>query len=1474
MSCDLKQTTITNLTKVFMRDLRGSGLSHDELKAKASSDAVAIVEARYANEVEEFAAEADARAALPGGVVLELNAEKPTVYSPRSKSQVRLTVTEVNNNKVYGTIGKGTTVFSYTPGLLTLNQKDAQTIINKYTVTPIASEAISSNATDITPASPSKQSTVAVSKEVQLLNEQYLANPTSENKTKLMNAEIAHGYRNTKGELLVKFTAQKELIKSADITTEVTDEGFNELYVDTDGTISKSANLNKAFIAADKINMGENFDESHSEDLTALLANIEALVYEINDKEVKLKPITLKDATDPTGNTGAAGSWNPNTDVIELYTDTHGAGADFRNNFSMTNQEVYAHEMIHAVMDFIFNKDNAKVGKSTTITSLKSSLESLFAKASKESTWKTLLPGIDDNVVYTEQQKLQAQVKWQYIFRNPHGYGLHEFMASIMTNSMFREGMKSIGSLSTVIDTEDNLADQIRAWFNKIFEKLFGYMTNKRDNTITKEGTRLIIDLMRANYNAVERVSMVQVIKSVDNVYDLAVNKMDVANESFKKLTDPFVRVIDSLEDTINGKASKHLSLDMLKEFTLLRDELVTKLTKINTRPDNSGSSFVNGFRQVIKMIYKLGVFITAMPALFKMRKLVKGSKYDKNVGKYFTKIINDFLTAIGLAEENGFRVMLRDFIDRPGLYNFLADSLLRLTHAVDVVRETTFTAVKGELLGGYEGIHMDNDLLNLRNNEAHLDVILRTDLQVLGLDAEGLLELLRNPDEVKAKIAELSVGLHKQVIKGAKQLAKGMVTGVGVTSNAENVARSFGFEYQTAVDPDIIMQTDKLITYLALDITAVESKAQMVSFLDGSEYKNYSNTIWRKIAKKNGIKARSALTQEQYTEVVTNGMNLFLMRAIGLNAASKEEMAATPHLRIKGYVKDVYRTKDTIEMLPMSKIKEHEANGYVLLTKMPNVVITTDEYGMFVNKMPAIKRANGTLGLQDSKARGLTLRDLIHRESNDADIMWDDTKKRRTFESILPQMVAQYHKNPESTPMSPMYDANGRIVDFRYNMSIADKKKYLDLDTRGIDNMARSYSTMGTAKTTAAHNHEVVDLLVDDYLNNYTGNEESYVVIKPLTLTALDYELETYSTEAMTEAEKYSHYWARLPKDTKEYATKKFAGKQLILRKEFLTIAFGDDDFSITQLKMFNKTKPKTKILIRQIESGWQDLMQIAKSNIVIKTPAVFTGNIWSNLKILVYVGVHPIKGAELMLLASKELKRYETDNAELGKLKRDRLSGIKDLDVRITEIEAKMKENLVYPLITAGLYQSIVEDVTTSTKLNTVGQYFDDKLNKYVTNDTANSVIQMLFMTQKTKPYQQMLKLTQVSDFYFRFAQYYDAIDNKGHSPERALRDAIDNYINYEVPLEKHVRYMDTIGSWFFIKYFVKVQRVIKKFATQHPLKMATDLMLQQFAWGDTEGVENSFWATKIWSKILPFNQYSNLKQVIVPSGADLVL
>ena len=1283
---------------------------------------------------------------------------------------------------------------------------------------------------------------------------------------------MAHGYRNNNGDLIVRFTDTKPE-KLGSVDDSVTLDEAEEIYVDTDGSLSKAAAINKTLVELDRKVQGEDFDTEHSTHLNKTLAGIVKAVNKLNDSKVKITPEQLGKAS--------RGTFNTRTGEITVRVD-EGKYSSFRNQFTMSNQEIYVHEMVHAATEFIFS-DEITAGKDPSTVGLINSVKTLYKTAKKNTkSWEDLLPGYTDGKPYTLHEQEQAKQKYDYIFNSPHGTGLEEFMSHLLTNKLFRDAMSNVNALDkTEIDEDMGIVDRILAGFKNFIAKLSGFVTHTKDESITDAGADLLMKIMKAQSDNADKAINSHPVAFAEKVAEYVNDKMTDLDETLKPVVD---KLISSTSNEVTEKVAEEVKGMTKVEKSTAAVEAVQSLMAKQDKESKRQSKILkfrakgkDGKMKAVKnsLVNSISLLSSLYNYAISMGDLRRAKELDP---EGYAKAMKHFHVVIRKIEENVVASILRDFMTKDATYNMVTDAILALTQAVDKLREGTYEEVLAETRDWFGKIPINNDAYKAQNAAIN-DVVLRTDIQSLGLDSKGLQELLSNPSKVEAEVVKLKAKVNKlgnkDMVEDALSLATYMVTGVGLTTNAENIASGFGRQDRSLRTDALVEAIDQLAAYEALRITDPAAKKTLVDFMTGVGYENFSESKLKELGYKYKLTGGKHMTEEEYTKQVEDGVNSFLGYARGTQLKSKEELKHNQHNVIKGYMKETFDTGTEVVFKPVRDRKELEDKGYKYQRLTKSLPGTTTQYAMFTRVDGKNKRTNGALGLQSVKARGFTLLDKINEESEGANGL-DSYAKKAKFAKVMDKAIAEYNVDRSSYDMQPIYNDHGDIVNFRVTMSHEEKSKYLDMEARGTQNLARTHGTFGTAEATFEHNKKVLKGLKDDADKNYKKDPTAYVVIRPRSMMdASAYGIDgTPKDEDMT---KYEQYWARLPKTTHEAATDLYGKSQIIIRRDLLLPAFGEDDVSLAESKLANTFGQKVRTNSRMIERYWQDAMQIAKSNIVIKVPAVLVGNVVSNAKILGYVGVNPVKGAKLLTLGYRELKRYEADTKELHHLERAQYT-IKDPasaeyttnSRRIAELREDTSTNLVAPLINAGMFQSIVEDVSTKKETNRVSNFSNKMLDKYIPNETANTAMQYLFMTEKTKPFQAMLKATQVSDFYFRFAQYHDAIDNKGKTPAEALRDVTDDYINYEAPLNKWVRYGDKMGTWFFVRYFVGIQRVIKKILKKHPGRVGAELATE-FMLGDIDGIEDQSILVK-GLNTYNFDILGHIMDVLTPPGAEI--
>jgi hypothetical protein len=148
-------------------------------------------------------------------------------------------------------------------------------------------------------------------------------------------------------------------------------------------------------------------------------------------------------------------------------------------------------------------------------------------------------------------------------------------------------------------------------------------------------------------------------------------------------------------------------------------------------------------------------------------------------------------------------------------------------------------------------------------------------------------------------------------------------------------------------------------------------------------------------------------------------------------------------------------------------------------------------------------------------------------------------------------------------------------------------------------------------------------------------------------------------------------------------------------------------------------------------------------------------------------------------------------------------------DAEYRKNEIIEQMKSNSVHPLMEAGLFTTIVEDVSdkdlvTNSKIENMieANHITNTIVKNTPSFVKNG-LKTLYMTEDTSMFKFMLMATQYSDFVARAARYDFLVNEKGMSPAAALKIVGDEFINYNRIDSSIVRWLNSLGFMWFSKY-----------------------------------------------------------------------
>jgi hypothetical protein len=387
--------------------------------------------------------------------------------------------------------------------------------------------------------------------------------------------------------------------------------------------------------------------------------------------------------------------------------------------------------------------------------------------------------------------------------------------------------------------------------------------------------------------------------------------------------------------------------------------------------------------------------------------------------------------------------------------------------------------------------------------------------------------------------------------------------------------------------------------------------------------------------------------------------------------------------------------------------------------------------------------------------------------------------------------------------------------------------------------------------------NENAVDAFKAEYDKNYYLNQEAYIVMS------------ANSSDPVI-AERYR----LLPKETQAYIRKVWGRNGMIIRKDVYNISFGYRKFSLGDA--FEKDKEsrsfmenvlvgvlgqieivegkgenrkvsyipssKARWLVRS-ENAWEEIVKIVKDIVVIKNIFTLLGNQTSNMSIMALAGVPLGTMVKHTVTAIIGAHKFRKDAIQRNKLRMaitiDALTGdaLQAAQDRIIELEESMETNPVKELIDAGMYQTLVEDLSQEEDPYTYKSKFMESAGKAVklaasplavipgaskAGKVGTAVINNLFLTHDTAAYKFLNRATVMSDFSSRYVLYKHLTARRVNplSKEDALHRARQAFVNYDVPTHKALQYLNDTGFIWFTKYYLRIQAVIVQLVRDNPL------------------------------------------------------
>lgn len=519
----------------------------------------------------------------------------------------------------------------------------------------------------------------------------------------------------------------------------------------------------------------------------------------------------------------------------------------------------------------------------------------------------------------------------------------------------------------------------------------------------------------------------------------------------------------------------------------------------------------------------------------------------------------------------------------------------------------------------------------------------------------------------------------------------------------------------------------------------------------------------------------------------------------------------------------------------------------------------------------------SGALSLTGMKAKGFTLRGETVGSGQLASTLGqqgiaDMDHRARLLES----QAAQQGKAAGNEAFAvPLLDDQGNVVDYRYLMTAEVRDDQLQRNNDFAQLLGNLNAQTFDKRTAVEQNRTVVQALYDHWQEAVQRGEKAFIRIGQDSPDAEGRELWALLPETSRKdiraiwggdfmqvpAGQYdlvagyrklsaasafdklndwmpAHQRARLsPQARREYE------RDMRNLKQQLLVWLARDVFRL---------QGKAALRVRQFEDIWQAIVQEVKDIVVIRSGLTLFWNVVSNLTLLYWQGV-PLKDmARHHWTAWRGAVNFRKDSEALFKLENELQMGVAQDPAehrrKIRQLEDALSRNPARELIEAGMLPTIVEDVALDGDEYSYRSAAQDKLKAWTgwVPEQVRSTAATLYMAPGTVLHKGLSQATQYSDFIARYT-LYQHLTQRSKAPmshSEALERISDSFINYDVPSERQMQYLNDMGVFMFTKYYLRIQRVILQQFREKPVRGLLLVLLDNYLQGMQMIMDSGFW------------------------------
>lgn len=1026
-------------------------------------------------------------------------------------------------------------------------------------------------------------------------------------------------------------------------------------------------------------------------------------------------------------------------------------------------------------------------------------------------------------------------------YQNTHSKPMVNIANGKLRNTSLLNGFKSS-------DKEAYITDALIIVFESYLKAYTGNMAVNGLNNLYRDAIKQYASVkdLFPNFATASKEDKAQMTKMYNFIFNNKTKQdnvarfmaMTLANEQFRQLMqsgrkpmrdnttwfDKAMRVLDKVVNWFSrvyfrSKSNKHSDIT---------DAMTKRLVNLDSKARNTSVDWLQvGWTKALeftgkaldKPVKKLGYLL-----MDKVIKQFAGSTGKLGTLGSFAKLQSDVKTLKDLEKEDAelhesvvnrllsktygderYKI-IRDTINEVTMYGKRGkwvENMIRLTQSIGKVRQ----AMKESIIRVFDEV-FETPLTKEQKSDI-TKVVLRTELSSLvrhGFSIEKVASMfeqvtLNKTIDNYAKQLIKKVGYTKanDMLMQSKALGYYMAkesTVRNMTKSAQGIAIGLGTDYQTDfsnMDNDVFMLVDVLSTLYALDYTDKSARQSVKALLENEPL----------------------------------AMNTVLQLQKGLVDKGRDEFEHNPLNYQKGYTPQITNPyRKLIWVTTPDEIKMLKAQGFEEVTKLTKDKLDdTDQRTLMLHTAYSPNNyVSGGLDLADSHARGTT---VYEQGINDREIA-KVTKANITMRKQRNQgSYMNYDPSVDRNVMVATYATDGAILDYHYEMVGNTRDIYLERDNSFDELMGTLHGNLEFKPQIREHQANIAKEIFREAKANFAKNPNEFVL--------LDFD---NPDPVVQETMKL------LPYSFREEIIKHFGDGVVPVHKSVYTSMFGFRAYSIANMfdklhdpeqklnhaeklitgifRAFSKEKARQRAV--QLEKLIQDFVSVIKDYIVIRSGGVLMGNIISNILLLSLHGVNPIKILQDSIFAWRNSNRYTKTQAKVNDLN-TRLLGLTNkqeiglIKRELKTLQRELENSPMHEFMQAGLMSTIVEDLTNQgNKYETPIQGSMDKyLNKIP--KPIRSTFSTLTIDKGTLLHNFLSDAVQFSDLSAKYVLAKHNMD-KGMDISNAIYESQINFINYDMPTNQFLDYMNRMGFMVFTKFFLRFQQVMLKLFTKMPV------------------------------------------------------